>query len=77
MERYSKIGRIGEGSFGKVYKATDRTTNCVVALKVIQTVNFFVVYIYFYIIFNEPNSREEDHLKKLEDFGVNMKSNES
>lgn len=42
MERYSKIGRIGEGSFGKVYKATDKTTKCIVALKVIQKVFFFL-----------------------------------
>lgn len=45
MDRYSKIGRIGEGSFGKVYKATDKTTKCIVALKVIQTVNYFLNHI--------------------------------
>lgn len=41
MDRYLKIGRIGEGSFGKVYKATDKTTKGIVALKVIQTVIYF------------------------------------
>lgn len=48
MDRYSKIGRIGEGSFGKVYKATDKTTKGIVALKVIQTVIFFFCYNFFY-----------------------------
>lgn len=43
MDRYKNFGRIGEGSFGKVYKATDKTTDSIVALKVIKTVIFFVV----------------------------------
>lgn len=46
MDRYSKIGRIGEGSFGKVYKATDKTTKDIVALKVIQTVIYFLLYFF-------------------------------
>jgi len=32
-ERYEKIGRIGEGTYGVVYKARDRRTGAVVALK--------------------------------------------
>ncbi|GAX14881.1 cyclin-dependent kinase 10 [Fistulifera solaris] len=32
-DRYEKVGRIGEGSYGVVYKAIDRQTNCTVALK--------------------------------------------
>lgn len=49
MDRYTKIGRIGEGSFGKVYKATDKTTKRIVALKVIQTVIFFFIYIFCFL----------------------------
>lgn len=32
-DRYEKIGRIGEGTYGVVYKAVDRHTNHIVALK--------------------------------------------
>jgi serine/threonine protein kinase len=32
-DRYEKVGRIGEGSYGVVYKAIDRQTNRTVALK--------------------------------------------
>jgi serine/threonine protein kinase len=32
-DRYEKVGRIGEGSYGVVYKAIDRQTNAFVALK--------------------------------------------
>lgn len=36
MERYERIGRIGEGTYGVVYKARDRTTGRIVALKQIR-----------------------------------------
>ncbi|KAJ3556374.1 hypothetical protein NM688_g2062 [Phlebia brevispora] len=36
MERYSKIEKVGEGTYGVVYKARDVTTNQVVALKKIR-----------------------------------------
>lgn len=32
-DRFEKIGRIGEGTYGIVYKALDRQTNQMVALK--------------------------------------------
>ena len=31
--RYEKIGKLGEGTYGKVYKARDVKTNDIVALK--------------------------------------------
>ncbi|OCH89511.1 Pkinase-domain-containing protein [Obba rivulosa] len=36
MERYAKIEKVGEGTYGVVYKAKDTTTNQVVALKKIR-----------------------------------------
>jgi len=33
MENYEKIEKIGEGTYGKVYKAKDRTNGRIVALK--------------------------------------------
>ncbi|GAB5031262.1 cmgc cdk protein kinase [Nannochloropsis oceanica] len=36
MERYQKLEKIGEGTYGVVYKAKDRVTNEVVALKKIR-----------------------------------------
>lgn len=36
MDRYSKIEKVGEGTYGVVYKARDLTTNQVVALKKIR-----------------------------------------
>lgn len=33
MENYEKIEKIGEGTYGKVYKARDKTTGKLVALK--------------------------------------------
>jgi len=36
MDRYSKIEKVGEGTYGVVYKARDVTTNEVVALKKIR-----------------------------------------
>eukprot|EP00735_Rhodelphis_limneticus_P010229 TRINITY_DN294_c0_g1::TRINITY_DN294_c0_g1_i1::g.1614::m.1614 TRINITY_DN294_c0_g1::TRINITY_DN294_c0_g1_i1::g.1614 ORF type:complete len:295 (+),score=81.35,sp/P93101/CDC2_OXYRB/75.17/5e-164,Pkinase/PF00069.20/2.5e-79,Pkinase_Tyr/PF07714.12/2.7e-32,Kinase-like/PF14531.1/6.8,Kinase-like/PF14531.1/0.00085,Kdo/PF06293.9/0.0018,APH/PF01636.18/3.5e+02,APH/PF01636.18/0.032,Choline_kinase/PF01633.15/0.24 TRINITY_DN294_c0_g1_i1:64-948(+) len=36
MENYSKVEKIGEGTYGVVYKATDKTTHEVVALKKIR-----------------------------------------
>ncbi|GBF90273.1 hypothetical protein Rsub_02379 [Raphidocelis subcapitata] len=36
MERYDKLERVGEGTYGVVYKALDRVTGAVVALKKIR-----------------------------------------
>jgi len=36
MERYQKLEKIGEGTYGVVYKAKDKTTNELVALKKIR-----------------------------------------
>ena len=33
MENYEKLEKIGEGTYGKVYKARDKTTSKLVALK--------------------------------------------
>lgn len=33
QDNYIKLEKIGEGTYGKVYKAKDRTTNRLVALK--------------------------------------------
>lgn len=38
MDKYSDLSRIGEGSFGRVYKATENATKKTVALKVITKV---------------------------------------
>lgn len=40
MDRYQKIeknGQVGEGTYGVVYKAKDKQTNEIVALKVIES----------------------------------------
>ena len=31
--KYEKLEKVGEGTYGKVYKARDRVTGCLVALK--------------------------------------------
>ena len=36
MERYQKIGKVGEGTYGVVYKAKDRVTGEIIALKKIR-----------------------------------------
>ena len=33
MERYQKLERIGEGTYGIVYKAKDRVSEAIIALK--------------------------------------------
>ena len=39
MERYQRIEKVGEGTYGVVYKAKDRTTGQIVALKKIRLAN--------------------------------------
>lgn len=39
MDRFQIKTIVGEGSFGKVYKAVEKTTDAIVALKVIGKVN--------------------------------------
>lgn len=36
MERYQRISKIGEGTYGVVYKARDKLTNDIVAVKKIR-----------------------------------------
>merc|ERR1711935_453656 len=36
MERYEKLEKVGEGTYGVVYKAKDRETNEIVALKKVR-----------------------------------------
>lgn len=36
MERYQKLEKIGEGTYGVVYKAKDRVTGAIIALKRIR-----------------------------------------
>lgn len=38
MDKYEVIGTLGEGSFGRVYKAKQLSTGILVALKVISKV---------------------------------------
>lgn len=39
MENYEILGMVGEGSFGRVYKAKRKENNETVAVKVIRKVN--------------------------------------
>jgi cyclin-dependent kinase 2 len=36
IERYQRVSKIGEGTYGVVYKAKDKITNEIVALKKIR-----------------------------------------
>lgn len=36
IERYQRVSKIGEGTYGVVYKAKDKITNDIVALKKIR-----------------------------------------
>ena len=36
MERYQRLEKIGEGTYGQVYKAKDRRTDTIIALKRIR-----------------------------------------
>lgn len=36
MDRYEKLGKIGEGTYGVVYKARELNTGCMIALKKIR-----------------------------------------
>ena len=40
MDRYKLIEKVGEGGFGSVYKALDKETNTIVAIKEIKTKKF-------------------------------------
>lgn len=52
MDKYEVIGTLGEGSFGRVYKAKQLSTQTFVALKVISKVNImFFSTVGFYIKF--------------------------
>ena len=46
MENYEVLGLIGEGSFGRVYKAKSRKTGTTVAVKIIRKVCTLVWFIY-------------------------------
>ena len=45
MESYVVISFIGEGSFGRVFKAKHKETDAVVALKVIRKVRYRYIHI--------------------------------
>ena len=51
LEKYERIGRIGEGAYGIVYKARNRNTGKFVALKRIRSVaeREGVIFYYNYI----------------------------
>lgn len=42
MESYVVISFVGEGSFGRVFKAKHKETDAIVALKVIRKVCFYL-----------------------------------
>lgn len=37
MNRYQFLGKLGEGAFGSVYKAKDKQTNDIVAIKIFHS----------------------------------------
>lgn len=41
MERYDRIKKVGEGSFGKVFKARRKCDGAIVAYKVTEKVSVF------------------------------------
>lgn len=47
MENYSISHLVGEGSFGKVYKATEKSTKNTVALKILSK----VIMVIFFVVF--------------------------
>ena len=75
MDRYQKIeknGQVGEGTYGVVYKAKDKQTNDIVALKVIAFLyNDFILIFRFYSAFVWKLKMKEfqaQHLGKFQYF---------
>lgn len=52
MNRFSVISLIGEGSFGRVYKANRKTDNEIVAIKIITKVRKQKCFLNFSLTFN-------------------------
>lgn len=54
MDLFQKMEKVGEGTYGVVYKAKDKKTGKVIALKKIRldALVHSYIYIFIYIIFN-------------------------
>ena len=69
MERYQKLGKVGEGTYGVVYKAKDKVDGKIVALKRIRldaedegipstAIRFVLLSLFpFFFIFSPPFSQ--------------------
>ena len=75
MERYQKLEKIGEGTYGVVYKAKDRVTESIIALKRIRleaedegNINRFFLYcrLFSHIIFF--HTVQVSHQRQLEKY---------
>ena len=56
MEHYKKIEKIGEGTYGVVYKGEHKPTGTTVALKKIRFVPPLLIITYFRILFSLRHS---------------------